>query len=175
MTIRKRYVQVYTGNGKGKTTAAAGVALRAAGAGWRVFVGQFLKGRLSHEMALLSELRPAAVRVELFGTGRFIRGNPSAESLAAARAGFERVKQVLVSGDYDLVIADEAGGAVMAGVLRVEDLLALIDLRPVSVELVLTGRGLDPRILERADLVTEMRNAKHYFDAGVPAREGIEF
>ena len=173
--MTKRYVQIYTGDGKGKTTAAVGLTLRAVGAGWRVFIGQFVKGRLSHEMRLLEKLCPDAVRIEPFGHGTFIKDRPSHEDIAAARHGLERLKRILASGDFDLVIADEVGAAVSTGILGVFDLLEWLDARPRSIELVLTGRAFDPRILERADLVTEMRPVKHYFDAGVPARQGIEF
>jgi len=167
-------VQVYTGDGKGKTTAATGLTLRAVGAGKRVFIGQFIKGKDSHEMALLRERCPE-VTIEPFGLGRFIRKEPSAEDLAAAAAGVKRLEAVLKGGEFDMVIADEANGALGAGVITLETLLALVDARPPEVELVITGRNAPPELIARADLVTEMRKIKHCFDAGIPAREGIEF
>lgn len=167
------YVQVYTGAGKGKTTAALGLALRACGGGLRVFFGQFIKGRDYSEIHALRERLPE-VTVEQFGHGRFIRGTPAPEEVAAARQGLERLRSVLTGGRYDLVIADEACGAVEAGLFAEDDLLALIDARPASVELVFTGRGAGPRLQARADLVTEMRCIKHYYDAGVKGRKGIE-
>lgn len=167
-------VQLYTGDGKGKTTAAAGLALRACGAGLRVFIGQFIKAQDSHEMAMLRTRCPE-VTVEQFGHGRFIKGQPSDEDIAKARHGVERLLQAMTSGAYGMIIADEANGAVHAGVIDVDDLIALIEARPPNVELIITGRNAPPRVLDRADLVTEMRNVKHCFDAGVPAREGIEY
>jgi len=168
------YLHVYTGDGKGKTTAAMGLVLRACGAGLRVFVGQFIKGLESGEIRMLQDRCPE-VTVEMFGRGRFIRGCPSPEDIALARRGLDRFREVLQSGEFDLVVADEANGAIHAGLFSVEDLLALLDAKQDSVELVVTGRNADPRLIERADLVTEMCKIKHPFDSGVPAREGIEF
>ena len=169
----RRYVQVYTGDGKGKTTAALGLALRAAGAGLRVFFAQFLKsGRCGETVAL--ERLADRITLRQYGRGPFIGGRPTPEDIAAARRGLEEVRRVLAAGEHDVVILDEANVAAKIGALSVEDLLGLIDARPAAVELVLTGRGADARILERADLVTEMVARKHYFDRGVEARDGIE-
>ena len=167
-------VQVYTGDGKGKTTAATGLAVRAVGAGLRVFIGQFIKAKDSHEMALLRERCPE-VTIEQFGEGRFILGKPSPEDIEAARLGMERLTAALTGGDYDVVIADEANGALGAGVITLETLLAFVDARPEAVELVITGRNAHADLMARADLVTEMQKVKHCFDAGIPAREGIEY
>ena len=166
-------VQVYTGDGKGKTTAATGLAVRAVGAGMRVFIGQFIKGRDSSEMKLLRERCPE-IEVEQFGEGRFVRGKPSEEAIAKAHHGIERLQKVLVSGKYDMVIADEANGALSAGVITMSELMSLVDLRPANVELIITGRSAPSDLIERADLVTEMKCIKHYFDAGIYARDGIE-
>ncbi len=151
-----------------------GLVLRACGAGLRVFVGQFIKGRESGEIRMLKERFPE-VTIEMFGRGRFIRGCPAPEDIALARRGLDRLREVLKSGEFDLVVADEANGAVHAGLFSIEDLLALLDEKDGKVEWVLTGRNADPRLLERADLVTEMRKVKHPFDLDIPAREGIEF
>jgi len=167
-------LQVYTGNGKGKTTAAAGLALRAAGAGLRVFIGQFIKDRDSSEMVLLRERCPE-VTVEQFGAGGFIMDEPADSDISAAETGIMRLKSALTGGEYDIVIADEANGAVSCGVISLADLLSLSELRPESVELVITGRDAHPQLIERADLVTEMKNVKHCFDAGITARKGIEY
>ncbi len=169
----KGYVQIYTGDGKGKTTAALGLVLRAAGAGLRVFVGQFIKGREYSEIRALREHLPA-VTVEQFGLGRFIRQAPAPEDIAAARQGLARLREALTGGGYDVVVADEACTAVQAGLFGEDDLLALLDVRPATVELVLTGRAAGARLQARADLVTEMRCVKHYFAAGVAGRPGIE-
>ncbi len=166
-------VQVYTGNGKGKTTAATGLALRAVGAGMRVFIGQFIKGRDSSEMKLLRERCPE-IEIVQFGAGRFIKGKPSDEDIAQARCGIEQLKDAMTSGKYEMVIADETNGAFGAGVISISELLSLLDRRPASVELVITGRNAPPELIERADLVTEMKCVKHYFEAGIPARDGIE-
>lgn len=167
------YVQVYTGDGKGKTTAALGLVLRAVGAGLRVFVGQFIKGREYSEIRALREHLPT-VTVEQFGLGRFIRDAPAAEDVDAARQGLARLREVLVGGHYDVVVADEACTAVQARLFGEDELLALLDARPAAVELVLTGRAVGARLQARADLVTEMHCVKHYFTAGVAGRPGIE-
>ena len=168
------YVQLYTGDGKGKTSAALGLALRAAGAGLPVFIAQFAKGRPSAERAALARLAPL-VEVRPFGRPGFVTGAPAPEDIAAAREGLDCARSVLAEGRRRVVILDEAATAAALGLLDVEALLALIDAKPPGVELVITGRNADERLAARADLVTEMRAVKHYFAAGVPAREGIEF
>jgi cob(I)alamin adenosyltransferase len=167
------FVQVYTGDGKGKTTAALGLALRAAGAGLKVFIGQFIKmGDYSEIKAL--ERFPDLIRVEQFGLGRFVGGKPSPEDIAAARSGLERVREAIASGEYQMVILEEANVAVKYGLFPVQELLRLIIDKPVDMEMVITGRGASSRIIEAADLVTEMKVVKHYFEKGVRARIGIE-
>ncbi len=167
------FVHVYTGDGKGKTTAALGLALRAAGGGLNVYIGQFIKNAEYSEIKVLQRLADC-ITLEQFGRGCFILTEPSQADIDAARQGLATLHRVLASGAYDLVIADEANVAVALQLLSEDDLLALIDRRPPQVELVLTGRGAPPRVLERADLVTEMRLVKHYYDRGVLARKGIE-
>jgi cob(I)alamin adenosyltransferase len=167
------FVQVYTGDGKGKTTAALGLALRAAGAGLKVYIGQFIKNAEYSEITALRRLADS-ITIEQFGRGCFILTEPCQADIDAARQALTTLGRILSSGAYDLVIADEANVAVALGLINEDDLLALIDRRPPQVELVLTGRGAPPRVLERADLVTEMRLVKHYYDQGVVARKGIE-
>ena len=165
--------QVYTGDGKGKTTAAVGLAVRAVGAGMRVFIGQFMKQGETSELGPLEKL---GVAVEQFGSGKglLIGRGVSPEDLACARAGVQRIIQAMLCG-CDVVIADEINCALMCGLLDEMDLLQVIDARPDSTELVFTGRGASPAILKRADLVTEMRAVKHYYaDKGLCARKGIE-
>ena len=173
MKLERGYVHVYMGNGKGKSTAAFGLALRAAGAGLHVFIGQFLKGVACGELEAFKRFEDR-VTFRQYGTGVFVRGKPAAEDIAAARAGLGEIRQVVTGGDCDLVVLDEASEAVTAGVLAVDDLLDLIERKPVHVELVFTGRHADDRLLARADLVTEMRAVRHYHDAGVKVRKGIE-
>ena len=167
------FVQVYTGDGKGKTTAALGLALRAAGAGLRIYFGQFIKNADYSEIKALARFADC-ITVRQFGRGCFLLTEPAPEDRAAARRALEGLSEALTSGDYDLVIADEANVAVTLGLIEANDLVSLIDRRPEQVELVLTGRGAPDAVLARADLVTEMRCVRHYYDRGVLARQGIE-
>jgi len=167
------YVQVYTGDGKGKTTAALGLALRSAGAGLKVFIGQFIKSAEYSEIKALERFSDQ-ITVRQFGRGCFIRGNPCQADIDMARRALEAVKAALRSGEYDVVIADEANVAFGCKIISESDLIALIESRPPHVELVLTGRNAPAAVIERADLVTEMKAVKHYYDKGILAREGIE-
>jgi cob(I)alamin adenosyltransferase len=169
----KGYVQVYTGDGKGKTTAAIGLSIRAAGAGLKVFIAQFIKMGDYSEIKALKRFSDV-ISVEQFGLGRFIRGKPSPEDIEAAQKGLEKVKSVLTSGQYNIVVLEEANVAVTCELFSVQELLDLIDVKPDGVELVITGRDAARPIIERADLVTEMKAIKHYFQKGVAARVGIE-
>jgi cob(I)alamin adenosyltransferase len=171
--MRKGQVQVYTGDGKGKTTAALGLSLRACGAGWRVLIGQFIKARETSELRFLRKRLPE-VTIEQYGRG-LLRGTVSTEDQAAARQGINRLCEQMASGEYDLVIADEINVALAKGLIPLEAVLNLIRDKPPHVELVLTGRDAHPSVIEKADLVTEMRCIKHYFATGLPAREGVEF
>ena len=169
----KGYLHVYTGNGKGKTTAALGLCLRAAGAGLKVYIAQFLKQGDYSEVKALKRFSDAIV-LEQFGLGQFVKGQPTQAEIDAARDGLEKARQELSSGDYDMVILEEANVAVAVGLFSVKDLLDIIRQKPEHVELVITGRGAAPEVIEEADLVTEMRAVKHYYDKGVQARIGIE-
>ena len=169
----KGYVQVYTGDGKGKTTAALGLTLRAVGAGLKVYIVQFAKGMDYSELKTLATFGEQVV-VRQCGRDCFIHQEPKQEDMDLARQGFEEAKAALLSGDYDVVIMDEANIATYYSLVTVEELLELIDKKPTHVELIITGRKADERIVERADLVTEMREIKHYYQQGVAARKGIE-
>lgn len=172
--MRKGYIQVYTGNGKGKTTAALGLALRAAGAGHKVFFAQFIKKRKCSEHKALERFCDL-VTVKQFGTG-FLRGQKRTDSeVSAAQRGIGEMARIISSNGYDVVILDEINVAVHAGLVSVESILKLLDEKPPHVEIVLTGRYADKRIIKRADLVTEMKEIKHYMSKGVKARVGIEF
>lgn len=167
------YVQVYTGNGKGKTTAAFGLALRAAGAGIRVFIAQFAKGGQYSEIKALERFSDL-ITVRQYGEGGWVRDQPEEDAIRSARKGWEEIKQVVASGNFGVVILDEANIVTFFNLINVEDLLELIENKPTHVEIVITGRRADPRIIERADLVTEMKDIKHYYSKGVKARVGIE-
>jgi cob(I)alamin adenosyltransferase len=173
--VEKGLVQIYTGDGKGKTTAALGLAMRAAGRGLSVFMIQFLKGRKYGELKSAERLSDRLTIVQS-GLDSFVKkGEPGEEDLRLARRGLELAGEAIKSGDYDIVILDEVNVAVELGVLKTEDVLPLIEGRPGNVELVLTGRYAPPEFCERADLITEMKNVKHCYDAGVEMREGIEY
>jgi cob(I)alamin adenosyltransferase len=169
----KGFVQVYTGDGKGKTTAAIGLAVRAVGAGLKVFIGQFVKGMEYSELKALERFAPQLL-VRQYGRKSFVHNKPTDEDFRLAREGYEDIRRAINSQQYDVVILDEANIAVYFSLLTVDDLLALIDGKPDAVELVFTGRKADPRLLERADLVTEMKEVKHYYQKGIVARDGIE-
>jgi cob(I)alamin adenosyltransferase len=169
----KGYVHVYTGDGKGKTTAAFGLALRAVGAGFKVYIAQFVKGMKYCELDAVAKF-PDRITLKQYGRDCFIHHEPEQADIEAARAGYEEVVKVVESGEYDLVILDEANIATYYNLFTVEELLDLIDRRAENVELVITGRKADPRVIEKADLVTEMKEIKHYYQQGVEARKGIE-
>jgi cob(I)alamin adenosyltransferase len=169
----KGLLQVYTGNGKGKTTAALGLALRAAGAGKRVFIAQFLKGMECCELKSLKRLEKY-ITVKQYGRKCFVTGKPSNPDLAAAEKGLKETQKILRAGKHDLVILDEANCAVSLGCFSIRKLLTLLGSRAPHVEVVVTGRNAHPLLLKKADLVTEMRSVRHYFSKGVPARPGIE-
>jgi cob(I)alamin adenosyltransferase len=170
---KRGYIQVYTGNGKGKTTAAIGLAIRAAGAGLKVYIAQFIKlGDYSEIKAL--ERFSDLITVEQFGLGRFTDGKPLPEDIKAAQKGLRRIKAIMAGAKYKVIILEEANVAAKFGLIRVQDLLGLIINKPYDLELVITGRYASARVIENADLVTEMIPIKHYFEKGVPARVGIE-
>ncbi|HDI01001.1 MAG TPA: cob(I)yrinic acid a,c-diamide adenosyltransferase [Candidatus Bathyarchaeota archaeon] len=168
-------VQVYTGDGKGKTTAAIGLALRAAGRGLKVFIIQFLKGGFDYgELRLLEQLPNIEVRA--FGRGRFITSSgPSQEDIEEARKAMDLAREVIMGGEYDVVILDEVNVAIYFGLVSLDEVLELIRERPRHVELILTGRKAPEALIEVADLVTEMREVKHPYRRGMPPRPGIEF
>ena len=171
----KGRIQVYTGDGKGKTTAALGLALRAAGHGFRTYFGQFLKARTTGERSAAGKLSPL-ITIEQFGRPGFlhITDEPGDEDTALAESGLRKCREAMLSGTYDIIVLDEVLAAVGLKVLREQAVLDLIDARPESVELVLTGRSATQALVDRADLVTEMKLVKHYYSRGVRARDGIE-
>jgi cob(I)alamin adenosyltransferase len=174
--FERGYVQIYTGNGKGKTTASIGLTLRALGAGMRVLFAQLIKGSKYSEIKMLERISDlgGSITFKQYGEGRFIVGPPSESDKEAAKIGLEEIRTAMKSGEYDLVVLDEANVAAKLGLISFSDLISLIDDKPPMVELVLTGRGASDELIERADLVTEMREIKHYYQKGVMARMGIE-
>lgn len=169
----KGYVHVYTGDGKGKTTAALGLSVRAAGAGLKVYIAQFIKMGVYSEIKALEKFSDL-ITVEQFGLGRFIIGKPLQEDIEAAGKGIAKVKSIMGLSEYDIIVLEEANVAAVCGLISVENILELISLKPDNVELIITGRGADPKVIEKADLVTEMKEIKHYYQNGVKARVGIE-
>ncbi len=171
--MKKGYIQVYTGNGKGKTTAALGLALRAVGAGLKVFITQFMKGIEYSELRAIEPLADS-ITLKQYGRNSFIHDIPDQDDIDMAILGLNESRAAIQSGKYDIVILDEANVAVHFQLFPVQKLLTLIDEKPDHVELVITGRYADPQVIEKADLVTEMCEIKHYYQKGVTARKGIE-
>lgn len=174
--MEKGLVQVYTGNGKGKTTAALGLALRAVGHGLKVLIIQFMKGKVNYgELVTARKLSPY-LTIKKTGQRNFTsRSHPDSTDLQLAQEGFLLANKALKNRKYDIVILDEINVAVDYGLIPLSDLLQLIDSKPEFIELILTGRNAKPEVIEKADLVTEMVERKHYHDKGVLARKGIEF
>lgn len=183
MRLPQGLVQVYTGPGKGKTTAAVGQAVRAAGAGLRVCFIQFLKGGPPSSEQLAMQALGEMVRWETFGrdrrvaadTGQWWLSGWSPADQLAAEEGWAFAAEALAGGGYDLVVLDELAVALEGGLVETGALLAALAGRPAHVEVVITGRGAPAQLVAAADLVTEMHEIKHPFRAGLPARKGIEF
>jgi cob(I)alamin adenosyltransferase len=168
-------IQVYTGNGKGKTTAALGLALRAWGRGLRVCVIQFMK--VGEEYGEISALRRLS-GIDLFQYGRnklIIKGKHTKEDVRLAKEGLSRAREALSGRDYDVVILDEVNVVAHFGIVTAEEVIEVVRARAPGVEVIMTGRNAPQSFIDEADLVTEMRMVKHPYEAGVLARAGIEF
>ncbi len=170
----KGYVHIYTGNGKGKTTAALGLSVRALGAGKKVFFAQFIKGKTYSEIEFIKKNIPDLI-IKQYGLGCFIINEPKKEDIDAARKGLKEVETIIKSDEYDLIIMDEANIALYYKLFSVEDLIEVLKSKPTKTEIVITGRYAPAELMEFADLVTEMKEIKHYYSKGIEAREGIEF
>ena len=173
--IGQGYIQVYTGNGKGKTTAALGLAVRAAGHGLRTVILQFMKGRIDY--GELEGARMLAPYVEIRQAGRdtFVnRKNPDPEDVRLAREGWGWARDIIREGKTDILVLDEINCAMDFGLIPVDEVIEVLRSKPSGMELVLTGRGAPKAVMEIADLVTEMKEIKHYYAKGVDARIGVE-
>lgn len=168
------YIHVYTGNGKGKTTAAFGLALRAAGAGKKVFFAQFVKGKTYAEIEAVNKWLPS-VTIKQYGRECFIINKPKQSDIDIAREGLTEISELLRQGNYDLVVLDEANIAIYYNLFTVNELLEALNARNTATEVVVTGRYAPQELIDAADLVTEMKEIKHYYTKGVDARKGIEF
>ncbi len=171
----KGYVQIYTGNGKGKTTAALGLALRAAGHGKKTFIGQFLKGQDYGELHALKRLS-SQITIQQFGRSSFIHvtHDIDPEDVAMVLDGLMTCLEAMLSGKYDLIILDEINVAIYFKLINEAEIHKFLDRKPERTEVVLTGRFAPDSLIERADLVTEMKEIKHYYTQKVKARDGIE-
>jgi cob(I)alamin adenosyltransferase len=173
--LERGLIQVYTGDGKGKTTAALGLALRAAGHGLRVEIVQFVKGWPGYGELRGVERLPTVV-IHPFGRSGWVHPDrPQPKDYEQAAQALACARQIMAGGRADVVVLDEINVALDYGLLDLEAVLALLDAKPPAVELVLTGRNAHPDVVRRADLVTEMRKIKHPFDQGIYGRQGIEF
>lgn len=173
--FEKGLVQVYTGNGKGKTSAALGLALRALGRGLKVYMIQFLKGGFDYGELHTTKHLPN-FQLRSFGSGRFITEKPpKKEDTEFAKDALDFAERIINDSEYDIVILDEINVALDLQLLAVEDLVRLIKNKPKHVELVFTGRNAHSEIIGLADLVTEMKEIKHPFSKGMRPRKGIEY
>lgn len=178
MELNKGCVQIYTGNGKGKTTAAVGLAVRAAGSGYKVYMVQFLKSSQTGELESAKKLQPN-FQIFRFGKERgffwTLTDEEKQEAKKEVQSAYEFCLGALKEKQCNILIMDEIMGAMKNGLVSEEQLLELIDNKPQDMELILTGRDVTKEIMDRADLVTEMKEVKHYYSKGIPARKGIEY
>jgi len=173
--MEKGYVQIYTGNGKGKTTAALGLALRAAGYGMKTYIGQFMKGQHYGELDAIKMLK-GLVTIEQYGLQEFCipENPPNAKQVKAACDGLEKMREVIKSEKYGIVVMDEITTAIYFKLIDLSGVVELVKSKPKSLELVITGRYAPDELIALADLVTEMKEVKHYYKKGIVARDGIE-
>jgi len=172
--LKKGYIHVYTGPGKGKTTAALGLGLRAAGAGLKVHMIQFMKGRRYSELDAVGNLKNFTI--SQFGRDEFVnKEKPEQIDIDLAQKGFTHAKNVIKKEVYDMIILDEINVAVDYSLIDIHDVLKLLDEKPEKLEIILTGRYAHPEVSRYADYVTEMLEIKHPYQKGVEARKGIDF
>ena len=174
MLLEKGFVHIYTGNGKGKTTAAIGLGIRATGEGLKVYMIQFMKGRRYSEIDAIENIKNFTVAQ--FGRDEFVsKENPEQIDIDLARKGFEHAKEIIKNGEHDLIILDEINVAVDFKLIPLKDVLKLMDEKPEKVELVLTGRYVHPDMVKQADLVSEILEIKHPYQNGIQSRKGIDW
>jgi cob(I)alamin adenosyltransferase len=172
--LKKGYIHVYTGPGKGKTTAALGLGLRAAGAGFKVHMLQFMKGRRYSELDSIEKL--SNFTFSQHGRDEFVnKDNPEKIDINMAQEGFSHAKELIKNGKYDMIILDEINVAVDFNLVDINDVIKLIEKKPENLELILTGRNAHPEIVKIADYVTEMLEINHPYQQGVEARKGVDY
>jgi cob(I)alamin adenosyltransferase len=170
---QKGYIQIYTGDGKGKTTAALGMAIRAAGHGKKTYIGQFMKGQHYGELTALRD--DPDITIEQYGDVECVhREEVTQRHMDQARRGLERARRAMLSNQYDIIVLDEINVAVWFDLITTQEVLELLNDRPENMEVVLTGRRAPEELIEIADLVSEVKEIKHYYNRGVKARNGIE-
>ena len=174
-SIGKGYIQVYTGNGKGKTTAALGLAFRAMGCGLKTYIGQFMKGRKYSELNAAKKMSDF-ITIEQYGKEDFmhVKEHPDPEDVKIAKTGLEKARKAMLSRKYDIIVLDEINTAHLFHLITVSEMLVFIKDKPAGVELVFTGRYAPQELIDAADLVTEMVEVKHYYKKGTISRKGIE-
>jgi cob(I)alamin adenosyltransferase len=167
------YIHLYTGNGKGKTSAALGLCLRAAGAGKKVFIAQFVKGMHYSELDAIK--RFPEIELKQYGLDCFIKNEPTEKDIEAAQFGLKEVAALILGNKYDIVVMDEVCIALHYHLFELKDIIEILQQKPGAMEIILTGRYAPAELYEMADLVTEMKEIKHYYNEGIEARKGIEF
>jgi cob(I)alamin adenosyltransferase len=174
-SIGKGYIHIYTGDGKGKTTAALGLALRAAGHGFKTCIIQFMKGQHYSELDAVKMFQGLVI-IEQYGHPTFCKFSetPDPEDVKRAQSALGRVRELIASRNCDILIADEIITSVFFKLITEEEILEVMRNKPDGMELILTGRGASELMVEAADLVTDMREIKHYYTLGIGARKGIE-
>lgn len=174
------YIQVYTGDGKGKTTASLGLTMRALGRGWNVLIIMFTKGGTNYgELYSFKELMQNLsnkLKIVQAGVDRIVySSNANGEDSVAIKSGWEIAKQASASNEYQLIVLDEINIAIDLGLIELEEVKDFLKNKPLELEIVMTGRRAHPEIIEIAHLVSEIRPVKHYWNIGIPARKGIEY
>lgn len=169
---KQRFIQIYTGDGKGKTSAAYGMAVRSLCAGHKVFIAQFVVNLPTYENKLAEKFDNLTIKQ--FGNGCFINRNPNETDIEFAQAGLKQCSDILQSGDYDLVILDELNIAIFYNLITVDNVLEMLQKRHPQTEIIITGRYAPKELIDVADLVTDMQNVKHYYEKGVIDRDGFD-